>query len=106
MRDGGSGELHLCCLLWARTGESVRLHAYEDAVLAMLGRHGGEVTHRALRASADGDGPDEVQFFRFPGEDALRGYLDDPDRLALRDDRDRAIARTELFPVAFAPPPA
>ncbi len=102
MDDGGS-ELHLCCLLWARPGRAARLHAYEDAVLALVAAHGGAVTHRALRDGDAGDEPDEVQFFRFPREEALRSYLDDPRRAELADERDRAVARTELFPVRFAP---
>jgi len=64
------------------------------------GMPGGEVVQRVSGNGADGC-PDEVQIFRFPLQQALTAYLDDPRRTTLADERDRAIARTELFPVTF-----
>jgi hypothetical protein len=98
MSDGP--EIRLCCLLWARPGEAAALSEYEDRVLALLPRHGGEVVQRAVGDGDDGR-PHEVQIYRFPGRSALDAYLADPDRAALAHERDRAIARTELFPVAL-----
>ncbi|MBS4103045.1 hypothetical protein [Tsukamurella paurometabola] len=92
--------LQLCCLLWARPGLESALTEYEDAVLALLPEHGGIVVQRAIGAGGDGQ-PNEVQLYRFPDRSALDGYLSDPRRLALTGERDRVIARTELFPVSF-----
>ncbi|WP_353115939.1 DUF1330 domain-containing protein [Microbacterium sp.] len=92
----------LCCLLWARDGEREGMAAYEDRVLALVAAHGGEVVQRAL-SDAAGEGPDEVQLFRFGDREGLQGYLDDPARTALAAERDRVVARTELFPVALRP---
>ncbi len=91
-------EIILCCLLYAREGEEVGLSAYEDRVLALLQRHGAQIIQRAVSDGADGR-PHEVQLYRFPDAGALDAYLADPDRVALADDRDRVVARTELFPV-------
>ena len=97
--DDGAAVL-LCCLLWARDGGAADLSAYEDHVLALVPRHGGEVIQRAV---SDGDKgrPHEVQLYRFPSQAALDAYIADPARQSLASDRDQAIARTELFPVTF-----
>jgi hypothetical protein len=92
--------VELCCLLWAREGERTGLSEYEDRVLALVAEHRGEVVQRAIGDGA-GDGPDEVQLYRFLDDAALQGYLADPRRLALAEERDRVIARTELFPVTI-----
>jgi hypothetical protein len=94
------GEIVLCCLLWARDGEASGLSAYEDRVLALVPNHGGEVIHRAVSNGVKGR-PHEVQLYRFPNQTALDAYIADPARLALANDRDQAIARTELFPVSL-----
>lgn len=93
-------EIVLCCFLSAREGEADGLTAYEDRVLAMVQRHRGEVIQRVVSDGADGR-PREVQLYRFSDRAALDAYLADPDRLALTTERDRVIARTELFPVTL-----
>ncbi|WP_348788948.1 hypothetical protein [Leifsonia sp. NPDC080035] len=95
-----TSEILLCCLLWARDGEAEALTEYEDGVLALIPRHGGEVIQRAVGDGADGR-PHEVQLYRFPDHSALDAYVADPDRVALTGVRDRVVARTELFPVAL-----
>ena len=89
----------LCCLLWARPGEEAGLVAYEDRVLALVPEHGGEVLER-VRGDGSSGHPLEVQVFRVDDQAALDGYLADPRRLALAGDRDRVVARTDLFPVS------
>ncbi len=93
-------EIMLCCLLWARDGRTGGLSAYEDRVLALVPHHGGEIVQRAVGDGADGR-PHEVQLYRFPNRAALDSYLADPDRVALASERDRTVARTELFPVTL-----
>lgn len=90
-------EIRLCCLLWAQPGQEAGLRAYEDKVLALVPEHGGTV-QRAVSDGADGR-PHEVQLYRFAGQRELDGYLADPRRTALTEERDRVVARTELFPV-------
>ena len=95
------GAVELCVLLWARPGQEDALVAYEDRVLALVPAHGGTVLQRA-RSSGEGGHPLEVQFSRFPSEDALQAYLADDRRVALAADRDRVVARTELMRVRFS----
>jgi uncharacterized protein (DUF1330 family) len=90
--------LTLCVLLTAHPGGEAGLADYEDRVLALLPAHGARIVER-LRVATPGDGPHEVHVLEFPSEAALHAYLQDPARLALADDRDRAIARTELLRV-------
>lgn len=101
-----SGQVTLCCLLWAHPGRRADLTAYENRVLALVADHRGEVLRRAVSGTGDmdlgfgaEDPPDEVQFVRFSDREALDAFLADPRRRALTGDRNEAIARTELFTV-------
>ncbi|APE10724.1 hypothetical protein AB0P13_24435 [Rhodococcus pyridinivorans] len=99
--------ISLCVLLWAKPGMDEAMTAYEDAVLRLVGDHGGRVVQRAVtdgavqRSVTDGpDGrPREIQFFTFESQDALDGYMCDERRLALADERDRTVARTEMMDI-------
>jgi hypothetical protein len=88
----------LCVLLWANAGEQAALIEYEDTVLRLLPAHEGRVVSRARTAGADGE-PLEIHLLQFGSEQAFDDYLNDDARLALTADRDRAIARTEVFRV-------
>ena len=90
----------LCCLLWAHEGRAAALGRYEDRVLAILADHGGRVRQRAV-GSGDGGHPNEVQFIEFATGSGLESFLRDPRRTALGQERDRTIARTEVFPVTL-----
>ena len=93
--------ISLCVLLWARPGEEEGLVAYENRVLDLVTEHGGRVLQRA-RTDGSGDQPLEIQLFTFDSQDALDGYLNDDRRLALADERDRVVARTELMRVTLS----
>ena len=88
----------LCVLLWARPGAADAVIAYEDAVLQLVPAHGGAVRQRVRTDGAD-SAPLEIHVLEFPSEDALDAYMQDPQRLALADARDRAIERTEVYRV-------
>lgn len=98
--SGADREVVLCCLLWAREGHADALTVYEDGVLALISDHGGVVVDRARSDGSDGH-PHEVQFYRFASQASLDSYLKDPRRTAQAAERDRVIARTELFPVSL-----
>jgi uncharacterized protein (DUF1330 family) len=95
---GSAMSLTLCVLLWARPGADDALTAYEDRVLALVSEHGGRVLQRARSSGADGQ-PLEIQFLEFPSAEALGHYMADERRTALADERDRAIARTDVIEV-------
>ena len=69
--------------------------AYEDAVLALLGRHGGTVERR-MRGT---DSPDEVHIIRFAERAGLESFLVDPERLALRAHYGDAAPTTRVIEV-------
>lgn len=52
--------LQLCVLLWANDGHEAALTEYEDAVLALVPKHGGRVVSRVRRISS-GNEPLEVR---------------------------------------------
>lgn len=86
----------LTAILWANPGQEKLLVEYEDAVLALIPKHGGRVIER-VRAEKPGDGPYEVQLIELPDDDALAEYMIDPVRVALADVHKKAIARTEVL---------
>lgn len=91
-------KLTFCVLLWAHPGMDKALIAYEDAVLALVGEHGGTVLQRA-RSDGAGDQPLEIQLYEWASQAAMDRFMSDPRRTTLAADRDRAVARTEIVPV-------
>jgi uncharacterized protein (DUF1330 family) len=92
--------VQLCVLLWVRPGATEALIAYEDKVLALLGEHGGRIRQRARTGGADG-APTEIQLIEFASRAGYDGFMADERRTALADQRDAAIARTDVYPVEF-----
>ncbi|GAB3616741.1 hypothetical protein GCM10027416_12980 [Okibacterium endophyticum] len=90
--------LKLCVLLWASEGQERALTEYENSVLALVPKHGGDVVSRVRRVD-NGVGPREVQVIHLPDESALRAYMDDPERLALAEVHRQAVATTQLLNV-------
>lgn len=90
--------LVLTALLWVVPGQEQLLVEYEDAVLALIPKHGGRVVER-VRRTGSGEGPYEVQVIELPDDEALDAYMRDPARLARAADHARAIARTEVIRV-------
>ncbi|MFC0029121.1 hypothetical protein ACFFMM_06235 [Micromonospora chaiyaphumensis] len=68
---------------------------YEDAVLALLGRHGGRLERR-LRT---GDGKTEVHVIRFAARAGYDAFLVDPERVALRAALGDAAPTTQVLDV-------
>ena len=84
--------------LWSHPGMEEALAAYEDAVVALVGEHGGTVLQRA-RSDGAADQPLEIQLYQWESQTAMDSFMSDPRRTALAADRDQAIARTEIVPV-------
>lgn len=94
--------LTLLVQLWARPGNEHLLIEYEDQVLGRLAAYGARICQRVRAtdaSAAESDGPFEAHVLEFPSEGALAEYMADPERLALSDLRERAIARTEMLRV-------
>ena len=67
----------------------------------MLADHGGSVLYRARTTGppTQPDQPLEVHLIELPSEAALERYLADERRTALAEQRERAVARTEVLRV-------
>lgn len=90
-------KLTLCVFLWAVDGKAGDLADYEDKVLALMPEYDGKVVSRFR--NFDDDGPTEIQVLEFPSDADVDAFVNDERRLELAADRDRSIARTEVFRV-------
>ncbi len=90
--------VNICVQLWPKPGQEEALIEFENQVLALIPKHGGRVLQR-VRRSEKGDEALEVHVISFPNSVSYAAYLEDPERLALGDLRDRAIARTVVMNV-------
>jgi hypothetical protein len=88
-------------LLWSRPGMEAALAEYEDVVLALVAEYGGKILQRARGDGRDGN-PLEVQLYEWPSATAREAYMADPRRIAMTPQRERAIARIDIFPVELA----
>ena len=93
----------LCVLLWPHPGADDALVQYEDRVLVLVAEHGGRVVQRARGDGLDG-APLEVHTLEFPSREALDSYMSDGRRTALAAERERAVARTDVFEVRLVDP--
>lgn len=66
-------------------------------MLPLLDEHGGRLVARETVVRASQDDPLEVQLIEFRDQEGLDGYLSDPRRLALEDQRAQAVARTQIL---------
>ena len=91
--------LTLAAVVDAPPEHAAAVNGYEDAVLALMERHGGRVERRLRTA----DGRTEVQILSFEDREGLESFLADPDRAALRADLGdvapdaRVIEGTDVF---------
>ncbi|MEV4351211.1 hypothetical protein AB0J83_42680 [Actinoplanes sp. NPDC049596] len=74
-------DLLLIAVVDMAPGHAEEGRAYEDAVLALLGRHGGVLERRFFQP----DGAAEVHVIRFAGRAGYEAFMADPERLALRE---------------------
>ncbi|MEO6955569.1 MAG: hypothetical protein ABI137_02410 [Antricoccus sp.] len=100
MTDEPDSAVLLCCLLGAHPGQEAALSDHQNCVLAFIPAHDGALVQRARSDGTDGQ-PNEVQIYWFTNQAAFEGYRDDPRSTELSVQRDRVIARTELFPVTI-----
>jgi hypothetical protein len=76
-------------------GHAATGQQYEDAVLALLDRHGGSVERR-LRGT---DSTTEVHLIRFRSRGGYESFMTDPDRLAYRAEFGDAVPSTLVLEV-------
>ncbi len=92
----------LCVLLWPHPNGENELIRYESRLLGLLTDHGGRVIERVRAINSGGtnnDQPFECHLIEFESESGLSRYLVDERRVAMTDEHDDAIARTQVFRV-------
>ncbi|WP_328477226.1 hypothetical protein OHA21_23965 [Actinoplanes sp. NBC_00393] len=91
MTDDG---LLLVAVVEMADGHAEAGRRYEDAVLALLGRHGGTLERRLREDSGT-----EVHVIRFAERSGLDSFMVDPERLALRAELGDAAPTTRVLQV-------
>ena len=91
--------LYLTVKLYGRKGIRGEFREYETKALSLFRRHGGEVVvaYAPQRNDSAADFPDEIQILRIAGTAEFEGFMKDPERLTMADERDRVIRKTEIF---------
>lgn len=81
--------------LWIRGNDVAGFEDYECAAVRVMSKHDGRID-AVVRCDALDDGPFEVHVVSFPSTAAFDAYRNDPSLAALREARERVIARTEI----------
>ncbi|MBL7256880.1 hypothetical protein [Paractinoplanes lichenicola] len=97
---GEAAGLLLVAIVDMSPADPARGRQYEDAVLALLPRHGGTLERRLHSTDAHS----EVHLIRFESRAGYDAFMTDPDRLALRASFAEAAPTTRVIEVA-APHP-
>jgi hypothetical protein len=95
----GESELLLVAIVEMSSGQEIAGQEYEDAVLALLDRHGGRVERR-MRSR---DSASEVHIIRFQSRAGYESFMVDPDRLAYRAKIGDAAPTTRVLEVHDLP---
>ena len=93
--DNPSGELLLVAIVEMAPEQAATGQRYEDAVLALLDRHGGSVERRTRST----DSSTEVHIIRFRSRAGYESFMVDPDRLDHRDRIGDAAPTTRVLEV-------
>ncbi|MEU4219102.1 hypothetical protein [Actinoplanes sp. NPDC026623] len=96
--DAAADAMLLVAIVEMAPGNAESGRRYEDAVLALLERHGGSVERR-LRS---GDSGTEVHVIRFRSRAGYDSFMVDPDRLAHRANLGDAAPTTRVIEVSEA----
>lgn len=91
--------LYITVHLYGKTGVPGEFKAYEAKALGIFKKHGGEVWVAYAPSALKGqvDIPDEIQILKISSQSAFDGFMRDPDRTALAEERESVISRTEVF---------
>jgi hypothetical protein len=93
--ENPSGQVLLVATVEMAPGHTPAGQRYEDAVLALLDRHGGTLERR-MRGT---DSPTEVHVIRFRSRAGYESFMVDPDRLEYRDRIGDAAPTTQVLEV-------
>lgn len=89
-------------ILFVKTGQEAVFHSFEDHVLPLLQRYGGELIYRvrppkpAVITTTVGY-PYELHVVTFPTKNDFQAYRDDPQRTQYMPIKDESISRVLLI---------
>ena len=90
--------MNLVVSLWLKTDDVAAFQSFEREAARVMAKHGGRIDHVVRRADTErGDGPFEVHVVSFPNWSSFDAYRADPAFKALLVQRERLIARTEIW---------
>jgi uncharacterized protein (DUF1330 family) len=94
--------LYYTQLIFLREGQQAAFHAFEDRVLPLLQRHGGQLLYRVRpdRSSVIGTAveyPYEIHLVCFPGRANFESYRDDPERTQYVPLKDQSVEKVMLI---------
>jgi uncharacterized protein (DUF1330 family) len=89
-------------LIYIKLGREEVFHKFEDAVLPLLKKYGGELLYR-LRPGKDsviasvGDLPYEIHIVSFENKEGFEGYRNDPERMNSMELKNESVERILLI---------
>jgi len=85
--------------LYGRNRIKGEFKAYETKAVNLFRKYGGEVVvaYSPARNDASADFPDEIQILRITGTAEFERFMNDPERLAMSEERERVIRKTEIY---------
>ena len=90
--------VNLVVSLWLKTDDVAAFESFEREAARVIAKHGGRIDQVVRRADSErADGPFEVHVVSFPSWSAFDAYRGDSAFKALLPQRERLIARTEIW---------
>ena len=94
----GADELVFLDITASSDGRGTIIDVVERTAARLMAQHGGRIERAFRRDATHGsEEPFEVHLVAFPNEEAFAAYRDDARTLALKEQRERLIARTEIW---------
>ena len=102
MQDAEAGDgvirplVYLTQLVYVKPGEESTFNSFEEVVVALIAKHGGELLVR-VRPTKEGivaagiDVPNEIHFVRFKNEDDFMKFSNDDERQQVLHLKDRSV---------------
>lgn len=86
--------IQITAKLWVKDERFADFEAFENAALAIIGKHDGKVLSVQKDHAATGGPPHETHVLDFPSISAFEAYQVDPDLLGMKNLRASCIEKT------------
>lgn len=94
--------LILVVRLWIREDNVEAYRAYEKQAAIIMQKHGGRLeqvfrSESIFSGESKDEEPDEIHVVSFVDKEAFKSYQQDPGLIALREERGKAIQKTQVW---------